>query len=1393
LYIALKPTYLETYRGLTLSIPDFYTCEITCSVETMKALLREYGKNVAQFNSIFEKYVSVNTDKIARILWQKQPLPLTVVDYYKALANNIEEQQGSFDPSKALVVAQSWLPAHDYFERQFEVMKSIESRKEDVDFLHILRFCYEVGFDRTPDLVASLQRGIFGTSLFAEPTRKLGTWVYLSGQNYAMHDSAKTAVTLTDYAKMKMASYLTDHFLEIIPKGEAQLHSLGLFLGKNIQFIPTGDKGAVVSEHIYTFMKKKAIFERAFGRGVGEEFEKLDDNLQESILDYVDTEIEFGVGLADSLGERFADLDDNNRKRVLEKIYQGMLFARYFGQSVGRLYGRLSSELQSLVMSHAEKNPQFADGLGMGVGYVFEALEPKLKQEILSQAQKSFEISRGLGFGFGLTFSLMQSDAAKKVVAIADSNSELDTGFGMGLGASYASLPDNLRKFVLGRAGKDCEFAFGAGIYAAFSNRESCPREVLELMNRHTEVANGLGLGFGTSFFYLPEQFQSELEFLVKTNNRLDDGIGTGLGIILKHLPAQVQEMFVGKAYNNNAFATGFGYGIGFTWDYIGDALRQKAIVLANTNNEFARGLGIGLGCHIDYLKSTSFEQIRALADTNSELDRGLGAGAAWAWPYFSDDAKNIVDERMKNSGEFAKGLGFGLARIARHFPADKKEQMAVWAAQDPSFAEGFGEGTGHFLWSVYDREEKEQFLKRAQEYPEIAKGLGRGLGFSYSFFKSELDDTCKPLFGNDPNFTRGVGIGIGKAYKYLPEDGRSEMFHIAEGDVAFSIGFGEGIGTVYGYLEGSQRKLVMTFADEGSGFSRGLGEGLGSVLSYLTDDLKNEVLGYAAGNRLLSLGLGVGIATRISFLSEAVAIRIFKVAESNRMFAVGLGEGCGIAFPRLTQVTRNWLSSHANIDGFAVGLGIGTGKTKRHVDGSSIAESAGLASTAEFTSGIALGLGSAAARMSKHELNESLFRTIENKDNKDYASNFAFSLGHAFSTLSDDKRDKILEMIKKDKELLSGFGEGIGHYMPSAGSRLVEEIIHATGSAELEKGVARGIAASFRYLNFAEAHGVLQYANSHPEYGNVLGQGLAERFASFDEDRQAIILEATRQKSEFTKAFARTITKSLMYVSPETREKLSDVADRFPALEPALAATEDEQRMENEIAYAEFPVTGVSMRVKTDWNIGREEISFSGKVQNYCVCFVDMMDSTKVSANLTPVQLSRYYEIFLNSIALIARNFGARIVKNAGDALIFYFDDTSDPTDVAKFRNVLDCGLTMGTASSALNAKMFNEKLPPVRYRISADYGEVSVARSLSSMNEDLFGSAMNTCSKINSKAKPNGLVIGESLFNVVKEIEGYAFALADSFVSAKGQYAVYHVEEKQKRSVINPFERRI
>jgi two-component system, OmpR family, response regulator ChvI len=139
--------------------------------------------------------------------------------------------------------------------------------------------------------------------------------------------------------------------------------------------------------------------------------------------------------------------------------------------------------------------------------------------------------------------------------------------------------------------------------------------------------------------------------------------------------------------------------------------------------------------------------------------------------------------------------------------------------------------------------------------------------------------------------------------------------------------------------------------------------------------------------------------------------------------------------------------------------------------------------------------------------------------------------------------------------------------------------------------------------------------------------------------------------------------------------------------------------------------------------------------------------------------------------MAILARNYNAKIVKNAGDALIFYFPETSDSTNEVAFKNVIECLTTMTSARDIINTKLHSENLPPVSYRISADYGKVEVAKSTSSKSEDLFGSTMNICAKINSMAEPNGIVIGGDLYQMVKS---FYFIPAPEFKELEGGYPI-------------------
>jgi hypothetical protein len=126
----------------------------------------------------------------------------------------------------------------------------------------------------------------------------------------------------------------------------------------------------------------------------------------------------------------------------------------------------------------------------------------------------------------------------------------------------------------------------------------------------------------------------------------------------------------------------------------------------------------------------------------------------------------------------------------------------------------------------------------------------------------------------------------------------------------------------------------------------------------------------------------------------------------------------------------------------------------------------------------------------------------------------------------------------------------------------------------------------------------------------------------------------------------------------------------------------------------------------------------------------------------------------------------------------------------MSAFKSVFECGLTMISVNPIVNAKLQKEEgLPNLSYRISADYGRVEVAKSLTSTSGDLFGPTVNLCAKINSRAEPNGMVIGNNLYQVTKGKfdDDYLFNKIDEYSigdSPDNQYSVYSIVSKDKNS---------
>ncbi|HEY0579524.1 MAG TPA: response regulator [Candidatus Nitrosocosmicus sp.] len=174
-----------------------------------------------------------------------------------------------------------------------------------------------------------------------------------------------------------------------------------------------------------------------------------------------------------------------------------------------------------------------------------------------------------------------------------------------------------------------------------------------------------------------------------------------------------------------------------------------------------------------------------------------------------------------------------------------------------------------------------------------------------------------------------------------------------------------------------------------------------------------------------------------------------------------------------------------------------------------------------------------------------------------------------------------------------------------------------------------------------------------------------------------------------------------------------------------------------------------------TKSNFNDEQITFINYTHQYCVCIIDIVDSTtKTQMIASSEKIRQYYSIFLNTMASIIKYNNGKVIKNAGDCLIYYFPKTVDTvTNKSSIQDVLDCGLAMIEANSILNANLNKNGLPSIDYRISGNYGKVELATSSNSNSVDLFGPTVNICSKINHLALSNEMVIYKDLYDVIKK----------------------------------------
>jgi hypothetical protein len=111
-----------------------------------------------------------------------------------------------------------------------------------------------------------------------------------------MHDAPGEATRFSEDVKLKIISYLTENFLNVIPKEDNHTYSFGIFFGRNIHLIASDLPNHFLPDHVCNYMKSKRYFEIGLGQGAGEIFPSLDYTIQEEIFIRAEIDGEFAKG-----------------------------------------------------------------------------------------------------------------------------------------------------------------------------------------------------------------------------------------------------------------------------------------------------------------------------------------------------------------------------------------------------------------------------------------------------------------------------------------------------------------------------------------------------------------------------------------------------------------------------------------------------------------------------------------------------------------------------------------------------------------------------------------------------------------------------------------------------------------------------------------------------------------------------------------------------------------------------------------------------------------------------------------------------------------------------------------------------------------------------------------
>ena len=191
----------------------------------------------------------------------------------------------------------------------------------------------------------------------------------------------------------------------------------------------------------------------------------------------------------------------------------------------------------------------------------------------------------------------------------------------------------------------------------------------------------------------------------------------------------------------------------------------------------------------------------------------------------------------------------------------------------------------------------------------------------------------------------------------------------------------------------------------------------------------------------------------------------------------------------------------------------------------------------------------------------------------------------------------------------------------------------------------------------------------------------------------------------------------------------------------------------------------------------------------NLVIMFVDINNSTQMSLSLADKKFALILQTFAQEVSIAVLGYGGYVFKYDGDAVIALFPAEYDRTKACK--NALNCSRTILEIIREVINPVFNiNQLPEITIRIGLAYGYALVVlygKNLERAHIDIVGSSISLASKVASIARPNQILVGEFVYNILKSSAAVSNSFREvnlnptkwKYLSRSDPNSMYHVYE--------------